>query len=149
MQCSRFPTLSNLAGCTKNLYRVDNIVTVCLDQLSGPHHASASGDVQSSQLLPAQHFLMKSILLPRLCGVDKHKTFWCGWWGREEIILMVIHSSWDSKEEKKALTDLAQWPLQILFSPFAFLLTYTAIPSYVPQGVKLFLEALRNFWCTT
>lgn len=69
----------------------------------------ASGDVQTSQFLPAQHFLMKSILLLWLDGTDKDQTLWCDWWGGgEEIILMIIQGSWDSKEEKKkALTDLA------------------------------------------
>lgn len=45
----------------------------------------------------------------------------CGVTGEgEEIILMVIQDSWGSKGEKKTLTDLAEWPLQILFSQFAF-----------------------------
>lgn len=115
-----------------------------LTQPSDPHHASASGDVQScSQLLPAQHSLMKSILFPWLHGTDKDKTLWCDWWGRgEEIILMVMQGSWDSKEEKKTLTDLAQWPLlQILFSQFAFLLCCTAQPFPL-----MFLKGQNDFW---
>lgn len=104
-----FSYLCILQGKTKSVYRVDTLTPSTWISPLVPTMILASGDVQTSQFLPAQHFLMKSILFLWLHGTDKDQTLWCDWWGGgEEIILMVIQGSWDSKEEKKkALTDLA------------------------------------------